>query len=312
MKRFTVAPGQCAFLSRKEFQSTADLANVTPHIPNQVYGHPCVILKASSDLSNPAGRALIMPLSSYGCSSRGDDTPPWKNPRMARHYPDPTVFRAGSKCKSARPDPRRPFIDLQGIEIFNHQTWFNVAEVYAVPATCLRSWKCNEKKKLTAESLTDLIQHAATAVAPSRWKDVHNEDVTLGHPPNTISFSHAPDQPTLASTDTVSTCGAERQQDEDVTLGHPPNTISFSHAPGQPTLASTHTVSTCGAERQQDEDVTLDRPIKTSFISHTPAQSTLALPDTHAGSTLSPSGCTVSSNGDSNNRSAALKNNVAV
>ncbi|KAK0744932.1 hypothetical protein B0T21DRAFT_345054 [Apiosordaria backusii] len=165
--------GQCAFLKRADAMSTSDLAQITPPIPQRALGHPCIILKHSSNPSAPTARVLITLISSFGCSSRGDTTPPWKRPHLARHYPDPTVLRAGADCHSQRPDPSRPFIQLKNGEHFDLPTWTNVTQVYAVPVACLKTWQCNSHKQVTAESVADLLQHSAKVTAPSRLQAVH-------------------------------------------------------------------------------------------------------------------------------------------
>lgn len=42
---------------------------------------------------------------------------------------DKTVFRAAANCNSERPDPSRPFIQLQHGIHFNFPTWIDVTRV---------------------------------------------------------------------------------------------------------------------------------------------------------------------------------------
>ncbi|KAK4651818.1 hypothetical protein QC762_600325 [Podospora pseudocomata] len=147
--------GQCVRLMSEKFIHKSDINQITPRMDQGGFGHPCILLKRSHDGS----MALIALISSFGCSSRGTAQAPWGRPDLRKIHPDKTVFRAAANCNSERPDPSRPFIQLQHGIHFNFPTWID------------------ENKQLTRESLSDLLAHMRQA-APQRWRDVNNAMVT--------------------------------------------------------------------------------------------------------------------------------------
>ncbi|KAK4640707.1 hypothetical protein QC761_600325, partial [Podospora bellae-mahoneyi] len=161
--------GQCVRLMSEKFIHMSDINQTTPRMDQGGFGHPCIILKRSHD----GFMALIALISSFGCSSRGTAQAPWWRPDLRKIHPDKTVFPAAANCNSERPDPSRPFIQLQHGIRFNFPTWID-----AVPATCLSAWRGQENKQLTRQSLSDLLAHMRQA-APQRWRDVNNAMVTI-------------------------------------------------------------------------------------------------------------------------------------
>ncbi|KAK4663123.1 hypothetical protein QC763_600325 [Podospora pseudopauciseta] len=149
--------GQCVRLMSEKFIHKSDINQITPRMDQGGFGHPFILLKRSHD----GFMALIALISSFGYSSRGTAQAPWGRPDLRKIHSDKKVFRAAANCNSERPDPSRPFIQLQHGIHFNFPT--------ARPG--------QENKQLTRESLSDLLAHMRQA-APQRWRDVNNAMVT--------------------------------------------------------------------------------------------------------------------------------------